>query len=155
MQRWHLAGQERVEPQVPTRLLRSTLAVRALRQPSSSAMMVSVGKLSAVKVEKDGHTLSVRRPVLPDLQVSADGLRGFVRFTVDVSDPLSTPLKFARMQGFPELNLTRENAPAVLRELQVKRRSFSDNDPGLPKIIVQIAWVKKYLEARSVNGVGG
>jgi hypothetical protein len=107
------------------------------------------------KVEKDGHTLSVRRPVLPDLQVSADGLRGFVRFTVDVFDPLSTPLKFARMQGFPELNLTRENAPAVLRELQVKRRSFSDNDPGLPKIIVQIAWVKKYLEARSVNGVGG
>ena len=96
------------------------------------------------KVEKDGNTLSVSSAILPDLQISADGLRGFVLFTVDVSDPPSTPLKFARMQGFPELNLTRENAPAVLRELQVKRRSFSDNDPGLPKIIVQIAWVKKY-----------
>ena len=99
------------------------------------------------KVEKDGNTLSVSRPILPDLQISADGLRGFVRFTVDESNPLSTPQKFARMQGFPELNLTRENAPEVLRELQAKRQSLSDNDPGLPKIIVQIAWVKKYLEA--------
>jgi hypothetical protein len=99
------------------------------------------------KVEKDGNTLSVSRAILPDLQISADGLRGFVRFTVDESNPLSTPQKFARMQGFPELNLTRENAPAVLRELQAKRQSLSDNDPGLPKIIVQIAWVKKYLEA--------
>ena len=99
------------------------------------------------KVEKDGNTLSVSRAILPDLQISADGLRGFVRFTVDESNPLSTPQKFARMQGFPELNLTRENAPEVLRELQAKRQSLSDNDPGLPKIIVQIAWVKKYLEA--------
>ena len=103
------------------------------------------------KVEKDGNTLSVSRPVLPDLQISEDGLRGFVRFTVDDSIPLSTPQKFARMQGFPELNLTRENAPEVLRELQAKRQSLSDNDPGLPKIIVQIAWVKKYLEARSLD----
>jgi hypothetical protein len=47
----------------------------------------------------------------------------------------------------PELNLTRENAPEVLRELQAKRQSLSDNDPGLPKIMVQIAWVNKYLEA--------
>ena len=94
------------------------------------------------KVEKDGNTLSVSRPVLPDLQISEDGLRGFVRFTVDDSIPLSTPQKFARMQGFPELNLTRENAPEVLRELQAKRQSLSDNDPGLRKIIVQNAWVK-------------
>jgi hypothetical protein len=36
----------------------------------------------------------------------------------------------------PELNLTRENAPEVLRELQAKRQSLSDNDPGLPKIMV-------------------
>jgi hypothetical protein len=107
------------------------------------------------KVEKDGNTLSVSRPVLPDLQISADGLRGFVRFTVDESNLLSTPQKFARMQEFPELNLTRENAPEVLRELQAKRESLSDNDPGLPKTIVQIAWVKKYLEARSVNRVEG
>jgi hypothetical protein len=55
------------------------------------------------------------------------------------------------MQEFPELNLTRENAPEVLRKLQAKRQSLSDNDPGLPKIIVQIAWVKKYLEARSLD----
>jgi hypothetical protein len=106
-------------------------------------------------VEKDGNTLSVGRPILPDLQISADGLRGFVRFTVNESDPLTTPQRFARMQGFPELNLTRENAPEVLRELQAKRQSLSDNDPGLPKIIVQIAWVRKYLEARSVNGIEG
>jgi len=99
------------------------------------------------KVEKDGNTLSVSRPIIPDLQISADGLRGSVRFTVDESNPLSTPQKFARMQGFPELNLARENAPEVLRELQAKRQSLSDNDPGLPKILVQIAWVKKYLEA--------
>ena len=79
--------------------------------------------------------------------ISADGLGASLRFTVDESNPLSTPQKFARMQGFPELNLTRENAPEVLRELQAKRQSLSDNDPGLPKIIVQIAWVKKYLEA--------
>jgi hypothetical protein len=39
------------------------------------------------KVEKDGNTLSVSRPILPDLQISADGLRGFVRFTVDESNP--------------------------------------------------------------------
>jgi hypothetical protein len=103
------------------------------------------------KVEKDGNTLSVSRPVLPDLQISADGLRGFVRFTVDESNLLSTPQKFARMQEFPELNLTRENAPEVLRELQAKRQSLSDYDSGLPKIIVQIAWVKKYLEARSLD----
>jgi hypothetical protein len=105
------------------------------------------------KVEKDGNTLSVSRPVLPDLQISADGLRGFVRFTVDESKSnlLSMPQKFARMQAFPELNLTRENAPEVLRELQAKRQSLSDNDPGVPKIIVQISWVKKYLEARSLD----
>jgi hypothetical protein len=105
------------------------------------------------KVEKDGNTLSVSRPILPDLQISADGLRGFVRFTVDESKSnlLSMPQKFARMQAFPELNLTRENAPEVLRELQAKRQSLSDNDPGLPKIIVQITWVKKYLEARSLD----
>jgi hypothetical protein len=105
------------------------------------------------KVEKDGNTLTVSRPVLPDLQTSADGLRGFVRFTVDESKSnlLSTPQKFARMQEFPELNLTRENAPDVLRELQAKRLSLADNDPGLPKIIVQISWVKKYLEARSLD----
>jgi hypothetical protein len=108
---------------------------------------------SSGKVEKDGNTLSVSRPVLPDLQISADGLRGFVRFTVDESKSnlLSTPQKFARMQAFPELNLTRENAPEVLRELQAKRHSLSDNDPGLPKIIVQISWVRKYLEARSLD----
>jgi hypothetical protein len=76
---------------------------------------------------------------------------GFVRFTVDESNLLSTPQKFARMQEFPELNLTRENAQEVLRELQAKRQSLSDNEPGLPKIIVQIAWVKKYLEARSLD----
>jgi hypothetical protein len=99
------------------------------------------------KVEKEGNTLSVSRPILPDLQISADGLRGFVRFTVDASNP---PQKFARMQGFPELNLNTENAPEVLRELQAKRQSLSDNDPRLPKIIVQIAWVKKFLEARSL-----
>jgi hypothetical protein len=39
------------------------------------------------KVEKDGNTLSVSRPILPDLQIFADGLRGFVRFTVDESNP--------------------------------------------------------------------
>jgi hypothetical protein len=42
------------------------------------------------KVEKDGNTLSVSRPILPDVSVSPDGLRGFVRFTVDESDPLSS-----------------------------------------------------------------
>jgi hypothetical protein len=98
------------------------------------------------KVEKGGNTLTVSRPIL-DLQISADGLRGFVRFTVDESNAPSMPQKFARMQGFPELNLISENAPEVLRELRAKRQSLSDNDPGLPKIIVQIAWVKKYLEA--------
>jgi hypothetical protein len=41
------------------------------------------------KVEKDGNILSVSRPILPDLQISADGLPGFVRFTVDKSDPLN------------------------------------------------------------------
>jgi hypothetical protein len=59
------------------------------------------------KVEKDGNMLSVSSAILPDLQISADGLRGFVRFTVAESNPLSAPQKFARMQGFPELNLTR------------------------------------------------
>jgi hypothetical protein len=44
-------------------------------------------------VEKDGNTLSVTRPILPDLNISSDGLRGFVRFTVDESDPLSRPSK--------------------------------------------------------------
>jgi hypothetical protein len=41
------------------------------------------------KVEKDGNTLSVSRPILPDVSVSPDGLQGFVRFTVDESDPRS------------------------------------------------------------------
>jgi hypothetical protein len=40
------------------------------------------------EVEKDGLTLSVCRPILPDVSVSADGRRGFVRFTLDESDPL-------------------------------------------------------------------
>jgi len=40
------------------------------------------------EVEKDGTTLSVSRPILPDVSVSADGRRGFVRFTLDESDPL-------------------------------------------------------------------
>lgn len=40
------------------------------------------------EVEKDGNTLSVSRPVVPDVSVSADGRRGFVRFTLDESDPL-------------------------------------------------------------------
>ena len=39
------------------------------------------------KVEKDGNTLSVSRTILPDVEISADGLRGFVRFTVDESLP--------------------------------------------------------------------
>jgi len=43
------------------------------------------------KVEKDGNTISVSRPILPDVETSADGLRGFVRFAVDESDPLSNP----------------------------------------------------------------
>jgi hypothetical protein len=107
------------------------------------------------QVEKNGNTLSVSRAIMPDLQISADGLRGSVRFTVDGCNPPSTSKKFARMQGFPELNLTRENAPEVLRELQAKRQSLSDNEPGLPRIIVQIVWVKKYLEAQFVNGVEG
>jgi hypothetical protein len=74
---------------------------------------------------------------------------------VDESDLLSTPQKFCPHARFPELNLTRENAPEVLRELQAKRQSLSDKGPGIPKIIIQIAWVKKYLGARSVNGVEG
>jgi hypothetical protein len=41
------------------------------------------------KVEKDGNTISVGRPVVPDLEVSPDGLKGFVRFTVDETDPRS------------------------------------------------------------------
>jgi hypothetical protein len=44
------------------------------------------------EVEKDGTTLSVSRPVLPDVSVSADGRRGFVRFTLDESDPLRARL---------------------------------------------------------------
>jgi hypothetical protein len=76
------------------------------------------------KVEKDGNTLIVSRSIVPDLQISADGLRCFVRFTVDEPNPLSTP------------HLTRENASGVLRELQAKHQSFSDSDPGLPKTIV-------------------
>ena len=51
------------------------------------------------KVEKDGNTLSVSRPILPDVSVSPDGLRGFVRFTVDESDPRSKPL-CANVEGF-------------------------------------------------------
>jgi hypothetical protein len=43
------------------------------------------------KVQKDGNTLTVGRPILPDVSVSADGLRGFVHFAVDESDPLSKP----------------------------------------------------------------
>ena len=41
------------------------------------------------KVEKDGNTLSVGRPILPDVKISPDGLQGFVRFTMDESDPRS------------------------------------------------------------------
>jgi hypothetical protein len=46
------------------------------------------------KVEKDGNTLSLSRPILPAVSVSPDGLRGFVRFTVDESDarPKNVPL---------------------------------------------------------------
>ena len=44
------------------------------------------------EVEKDGTTLSVSRPILPDVSVSADGRRGFVRFTLDESDPLRARL---------------------------------------------------------------
>ena len=40
------------------------------------------------EVEKDGTTLSVSRPILPDVSVSADGRRGFVSFTLDESDAL-------------------------------------------------------------------
>ena len=39
------------------------------------------------KIEKDGNTLSVSRPILPYVSVSPDGLWGSVRFTVDESDP--------------------------------------------------------------------
>lgn len=35
------------------------------------------------KVERDGFTLSVPRPLLPTLNVSPDGLTGSVTFTVD------------------------------------------------------------------------
>jgi hypothetical protein len=51
------------------------------------------------------------------------------------------------MTEFSELSLTRENAPEMLRELEAKRQSLSKNDPHLPKLIVQIAWVKGYLRA--------
>ena len=51
------------------------------------------------KVEKDGNTLSVSRPILPDVAISADGLRGFVRFTVDESDPLSKPSTQVELPG--------------------------------------------------------
>jgi hypothetical protein len=53
------------------------------------------------KVEKDGNTLSVSRPILPDVKMSADGLRGFVRFTVNESKvmPLARP---RRPRPWPE-----------------------------------------------------
>jgi hypothetical protein len=38
------------------------------------------------KVEKDGNTISVLKPVFPHLQLSPDGLTGVVRFEVDDSD---------------------------------------------------------------------
>jgi hypothetical protein len=60
-----------------------------------SALRLSLSDLTKLavngKVEKDGNTLSVSRPILPDVETSADGLRGFVRFTVDESDPRSKP----------------------------------------------------------------
>ena len=51
------------------------------------------------KVEEDGNTLSVSRTILPHVEISADGLRGFVRFTVDESDPLSLPPQEAKLPG--------------------------------------------------------
>lgn len=38
------------------------------------------------KVERDGFTLAVARPLLPTLKTSPDGLTGSVTFTVDESD---------------------------------------------------------------------
>ena len=40
----------------------------------------------AGRVEKDGTTLVVGRPLIPDLKSDATGTRGEVRFTVDESD---------------------------------------------------------------------
>jgi hypothetical protein len=40
-------------------------------------------------VEKEGVTVTVKRPLLPELQISPDGQKGFVKFTVDESDPRS------------------------------------------------------------------
>jgi hypothetical protein len=48
------------------------------------------------KVEKDGNTLSVSRPILPAVSVSPDGLWGFVRFTVDESAPPSKVVPMVR-----------------------------------------------------------
>jgi len=41
------------------------------------------------KLEKDGITLTISRPVLPDLEIVPDGSKGFVRFTLDETDPRS------------------------------------------------------------------
>jgi hypothetical protein len=41
------------------------------------------------KVDIGENTVTVGRPVLPDLSVSPDGSKGFVRFTVDETDPRS------------------------------------------------------------------
>ena len=40
----------------------------------------------AGRVEKNGITLVVGRPLIPDLKTDATGTRGEVRFTVDESD---------------------------------------------------------------------
>jgi len=47
----------------------------------------------------------------------------------------------------PDSSLTRATAPELLRELETKRASMSKSDPGLPKIIIQIATLKSYLKA--------
>lgn len=46
----------------------------------------------------------------------------------------------------PKSKLTRENAPAMLRELQATRESLSKADSQLPKIVFQIALIQKYLK---------
>ena len=38
------------------------------------------------RVEKNGITLVIGRPLIPDLRTDATGTRGEVRFTVDESD---------------------------------------------------------------------
>jgi hypothetical protein len=50
-------------------------------------------------VEKDGVTLTVDRHVLPDLEISANGISGFVRFSLDESDPRSKPYTEIELPG--------------------------------------------------------